>query len=131
MVSESFRYTARLLMITLGVEEYEKLLMAFWKEIPPEPFASTEGANFLEYILSREISVFGLQEIIAFEKAYLATLIDGEERVVSFPFDPLSFMKALGEGRPPHKIYEGNYELVIEAQQGRVVNKFHHKAVAH
>lgn len=131
MVSESFRYTARLLMISLGVEDYEKLLSAFWKEKTPEPFASTEGTNFIEYILSKNIPVFGLHETIAFEKAYLATLIDGEERIVSFPFDPLSFMKALGEGRSPHKIYEGDYEFVIEARQGLTAGTFHHKAVAH
>jgi hypothetical protein len=131
MVSESFRYTARLLMINLGVDAYEKLLADFWKGSTPEPFASTEGANFIRYIESAGVSVYGLPEIIAFEKAYLATLIDGEERVVPFPFDPLSFMKALGEGRKPHKIYEGNYELAIEARQGVVTNAFHHQAVAH
>jgi uncharacterized protein (UPF0276 family) len=131
MVSESFRYTARLLMINLGVDVYEKLLADFWKGSTPEPFASTEGANFIRYIESAGVSVYGLPEIIAFEKAYLATLIDGAERVVPFPFDPLSFMKALGEGRKPHKIYEGNYELAIEARQGVVTHAFHHQAVAH
>lgn len=131
MVSESFRYTARLLMINLGVDAYEKLLADFWNRSTPEPFASTEGANFIRYIESASIAVYGLREIIAFEKAYLATLIDGEQRVVSFPFDPLSFMKALGEGRKPHKIYEGNYELVIEERQGVAAKTFHHQAVVH
>ena len=131
MVSESFRYTSRLLMIYLGVEEYEKLLADFWKEKTPEPFASTEGANFIEYLERNGISVFGFPEIVAFERAYLATLIDGQERVVNFPFDPLSFMKALGEARKPHKIYEGNYELAIEARQGITTSSFNHKAVVH
>jgi uncharacterized protein len=131
MVSESFRYTARLLMIYLGVPAYEKLLADFWKTSTPEPFASTEGANFIRYVEASDISVPGLHEIIAFEKAYISTLIDGEERIISFPFDPLSFMKALGEGRKPHKIYEGNYELALEARQGIANSKFHHQAVAH
>lgn len=131
MVSESYRYTARLLMIYLGVAEYEKLLAGFWQETTPEPFASTEGANFILYLEANHIVVLGLPEIIAFEKAYITTLIDGQERVVNFPFDPLSFMKALGEGRKPHQIYEGNYELVIEARQGILANSFHHQAVVH
>ena len=131
MVSESFRYTARLLMIYLGVPAYEKLLADFWKTSTPEPFASTEGANFIRHLASRDISVPGLHEIIAFERAYLSTLIDGQERIISFPFDPLSFMKALGEGRKPHELYEGNYELVLEARQGIAGSKFHHQAVAH
>ncbi len=131
MVSESFRYTARLLMIYLGVEEYERLLEEFWMTATPEPFASTEGANFIRYIQSKSVSVLGLNETIEFERAYLSTVLDGKERIVNFPFDPLSFMKALGEGRKPHQVYEGNYELVIEGREGLTINKFHHQAVAH
>jgi hypothetical protein len=131
MVSESFRYTARLLMIYLGVEEYEKLLADFWKGSTPEPFASTEGASFINYIQQKNVTAVGLQEIIAFEKAYMATLMDGQERVVNFPFDPLSFMKALAEGRKAHQLYDGNYELVVEARKGIIENTFHHKAVVH
>jgi hypothetical protein len=131
MVSESFRYTARLLMIYLGVEAYEKLLASFWKTSTPEPFASTEGENFIKYIRSKNISVPGLYETIEFEKAYMQTLIDGKERVVNFPFDPLSFLKALGEGRKPHQFFEGNYEFVVEAREGILNNSFHHQAVAH
>jgi len=131
MVSESFRYAARLLMIYLGVDEYEKLLHDYWKISTPEPFASTEGANFIRYIQSRGITCTGLNETIEFEKAYLATLIDGKERVINFPFDPLSFLKAIGEGRKPHKLYEGDYEFVIEAQQGIATRQFHHQAVPH
>lgn len=131
MVSESYRYTARLLMIYLGVEEYEKLLAGFWKTTPPEPFASTEGANFIEYIRTQNIDVIGLQEVIDFEKAYTLTLLDGQDRIVPFPFDPLSFMKALAEGRKPHQIFEGNYELAVEGREGILENKFHHQAVVH
>jgi hypothetical protein len=131
MVSESFRYTARLLMIYLGVEEYEKLLKDYWKTSTPEPFASTEGANFMRYIQERGISTIGLNETIEFERAYLNTLLDGKERAVNFPFDPLSFLKAIGEGRKPHQIFEGDYEFVIEGREGITVNKFHHQSVAH
>ncbi|WP_276486022.1 DUF692 domain-containing protein [Paraflavitalea pollutisoli] len=131
MVSESYRYTARLLMIYLGVEEYEKLLVDFWKTAPPEPFASTEGANFIRYIQDMSIDVIGLQEVINFEKAYTMTLLDGQDRIVNFPFDPLSFMKALAEGRKPHQIFEGNYELAVEGGEGILENKFHHQAVVH
>jgi len=131
MVSESFRYTARLLMIYLGVEEYENLLKDYWKISTPEPFASTEGDNFIRYIQERGVSVTGLNETIEFEKAYLATLLDGKERIVNFPFDPLSFLKAIGEGRKPHQYYEGDYEFVIEGRDGLTVNKFHHQAVVH
>jgi len=131
MVSESFRYTARLLMIYLGVEEYERLLQDYWKTSTPEPFASTEGANFIRFIKERGISVVGLNETIEFERGYLATLLDGKERMVNFPFDPLSFLKAIGEGRKPHQFYEGDYEFVIEGREGITINKFHHKSVVH
>jgi uncharacterized protein (UPF0276 family) len=131
MVSESFRYSARLLMIYLGVKEYEQLLEEYWKISTPEPFASTEGANFIRYIQSKGISCTGLNETIEFEKAYLATLIDGNERIINFPFDPLSFLKAIGEGRKPHKLYEGNYEFVVEGGTGLTTSTFHHQAVAH
>jgi uncharacterized protein len=131
MVSESFRYTARLLMISLGIEEYEKLLANFWKQKTPEPFASAEGENFIRYIESNNINVFGLDETIAFERAYINTLMDGQDRVVPFSFDPLSFMKALGDGRMPEKIYEGNYELAIEGGEPMNSNIFHHQAVVH
>ncbi len=130
MVSASFRYTSRLLMISLGVEEYEKLLSNFWKEKTPEPFATTEGENFMSFLKSNNVNVFGMDEVIEFERAYIATLIDGEERIVEFPFDPLSFLKAIGEGREPHKIYTGNYELLIEARQG-LTSSFHHQGVYH
>jgi len=131
MVSESFRYTARLLMISLGIEEYEKLLSDFWKERTPEPFASSEGENFVRYVESRNIDVFGLSETIAFERAYIQTLMDGKDRIVPFSFDPLSFMKALGDGRVPQKIYEGNYELALEGGEPLDSPIFHHQAVIH
>jgi uncharacterized protein (UPF0276 family) len=131
MVSESFRYSARLLMIYLGISEYEQLLHDYWKISTPEPFASTEGANFISYIQSRGITCTGLNETIEFEKAYLATLVDGKERTINFSFDPLSFLKAMGEGRKPEKLYEGDYEFVVEGGTGIATKNFHHKAVSH
>ena len=131
MVSESFRYTARLLMVSLGIDEYEKLLTDFWKQKTPEPFASTEGENFIRYIESRQINVFGLPETIAFERAYIHTLMDGKDRVIPFSFDPLSFMKALGDGRMPERIYEGTYELAIEGGEPLNSKILHHHAVIH
>lgn len=133
MISESFRYTARLLMIYLGVEKYEELLKEFWQQTTPEPFAPTEAENFLAFLSEKDTSeVVGLQEIIQFERAYIETLLDGVDRIVNFPFDPLSFLKAISEARKPHQIFYGNYELVLEADQG-IANKaqFGHKAVAH
>ena len=49
-----------------------------------------------------------------FERAVLATLVDGEARVVPFAFEPLPLLRALAEGRLPTEPPEpGSFEIEV------------------
>jgi hypothetical protein len=61
-----------------------------------------------------DLRVPHLAKILEFERAVLATNIDGQTRIVEFDFEPLPLLRAIAEGRlptePPQK---GAFEIEI------------------
>ena len=106
--------TCRLLMLELGEKRFSALLEAFWRSVPPEPFASEEAMNLAAYLRVHASAVPYLNEVIAFELATQQMLIDGTAPAVRFSCDPLPLLTALGNGRRPERFTEGEFELVLE-----------------
>jgi uncharacterized protein len=98
MVVAVYRLTSRLLMLALGPEVFRSLLEDFWSKTPPHQFAGTEAEAFAEYLATSGLRIPQLQSILAFERAALATLCDGQPRVVRFNVDPLPMLRALADG---------------------------------
>jgi uncharacterized protein len=112
-VVNSLRLSTRLLMLTRGADELRQWLERYWAVATPRPFASDEGEGFGEFLQQQELDVPYLREVLAFDRALIATQVDGEPRTVAFPVAPLPLLRALSAGRMPPPPEAGEYELVI------------------
>jgi uncharacterized protein (UPF0276 family) len=99
MVVQVYRLTSRLLMLALGPDIFRALLEDFWAQTPPHQFASREAEAFGDYLQAKKLRLPQLQNILAFERATIRTLADGQPRVARFDVDPLPMLRALTEGR--------------------------------
>ena len=116
MVVAVYRLTSRLLMLALGPDVFRALLEDFWSKTPPHQFAGTEADAFADYLVSTGLRLPQLQPILAFERAALATLRDGETRVVRFEVPPLPMLGALAEGILLQNPGDpGDYEIELTA----------------
>ena len=99
MIVSVLRLTARLMMLTLGPDSFRAILEDFWSKMPPQLFASSEAEAFANYLRACDLKVPQLAKVLEFERAVVATLTDGQPRVVAFDSDPLPLLRALAEGR--------------------------------
>jgi hypothetical protein len=117
MVVGVYRLSCRLMMLALGPDLFRALLEDFWSGTPPQQFAGTEADAFADYIVAKNVRIPQLQAVLAFERAALDTLRDGQARVVRFNIDPLPMLRALADGillRDPGE--PGEYEIEITGE---------------
>lgn len=98
MIVNTLRLTSRLLMLTLGPDILRTILEDFWSKNPPHQFAASEAEAFASYLEALSLKVPQLARVLEFERATMATLHDGQPRVVTFDIDPLPMLRALAEG---------------------------------
>jgi uncharacterized protein (UPF0276 family) len=114
MVVQVYRLTSRLLMLALGPDIFRALLEDFWSQTPPCQFASREAEAFGDYLMAKNLRLPQLQNILAFERATIHTLADGQTRVAHFDVDPLPMLRALTEGRLLENPGDpGDYEIEV------------------
>jgi hypothetical protein len=114
MIVSVLRLTSRLLMLALGADVFRTILADFWSKTPPQLFASSEAEAFANYLREIDLKVPQLAKILEFECAVLATLTDGQPRVVSFVIDPLPMLRALAEGHLPEVVGQpGDFEIEV------------------
>jgi uncharacterized protein len=116
MVVGVYRLTSRLIMLTLGAAKFRALLEDFWQTAPPQQYGGTEADAFAEYLLSRRLDIPQSDAILAFERAALYTLRDGQPRVVTFSVAPLPMLRALTDGVLLDDLGESG-EYAIEVRQ--------------
>ena len=114
MVVRSIPLCFRYLLISFGKEYFESLLKDDFSICYPEPFASVEALNFLDYLAGRQIALKALPDLIRYESAVIRTAIDNTTRLLPFSIEPLTFLRALSEKRLPEAFIDGEFELVIE-----------------
>jgi uncharacterized protein (UPF0276 family) len=113
MIVSTLRLTSRLIMLTKGKDAFNELLEGYWKRCTPELFASDEAEGFVNYLSGLNIKIPCLNEVLAYERAVLATLVDQVPRIVTFQHDPIVMLKALIEGRVPNTGNSGHFEIEI------------------
>ncbi len=114
MVVGVYRLTSRLLMLALGSDIFRGLLESFWATRPPQQFGGTEADAFADYLLGRGLRLPQFEAILAFERAALHTMRDGQPRVVSFSVPPLPMLRALADGVLLEEPGEpGEYEIEL------------------
>jgi len=116
MTVSVLRLTSRLLMLALGQEVFQTVLRDYWAKVTPQLFAGSEAEAFGRYLEELGMNVPQLSEVLAFERAALATQLDQRSRVVSFDFDPTPMLLALAEGRLPDTPgTAGHFEIELTA----------------
>lgn len=114
MIVSVLRLTARLMMLALGADIFRAILEDFWLKTPPQLYASSEAEGFAGYLVALDLKVPQLVKIIEFERAVLATLTDGQPRIVAFDIDPLPMLRSLAEGHLPDRPGQlGQFEIKV------------------
>jgi uncharacterized protein len=107
--------TCHLLKTGLGPVPFRRLAAEFWTEVAPELFTSEEARQFAAFLRRRKPSVPLCEEVLAFEEAILATLVDATTRTVDFPTDPEPVLSALAQGRAPPAAVRGDYAVEVNS----------------
>jgi uncharacterized protein len=116
MVVTVYRLTCRLMMLALGPDIFRAILEDFWSQTPPHQYASTEAEAFAGFLKAKNLRIPQLLKILEFERATVATLTDGQPRIVHFDLDPLPMLRALAEGHLIENPGEpGDYEIEVTA----------------
>lgn len=118
MVVEVLKLTFRLITLTRGPAVFEQALAEYWRLAPPERFGSAEASGFAEHLAGLRLDVPYIDEVLAFERAALATMLDGKARVVPFRHDPMLVLRPLAEGRLPAAATPGEFEVEVTPPEG-------------
>ncbi len=114
MVVGILKLSSRFLMLALGTEIFRAYLEDFWSKTPPSPMASTEAANFGAYLQAVNLAIPNFNQILEFELAVVATLLDDQTRIITFERNPLPLIQALAQGQLPTIDLEvGIYEIEV------------------
>jgi uncharacterized protein (UPF0276 family) len=114
MVVGVLKLTSRLMMLALGPDTFRMILEDFWSKSPPHQYAASEAEEFANYLETLDLKLPKLGMVMKFERAALATLKDGQSRIVAFDCDPLPMLRALAEGRlPDAPSTVGEFEIEI------------------
>ena len=113
MIVRTLRLTTRLIMLERSREYFDELLADYCRSNPPRSFASEEADAFTAFLRERKPDVPFLDEVLEYDRAVISVALDGKEKLLPFRADPLPLLRALGEGRRPSDIGNGNFEVLL------------------
>lgn len=116
MITQNLRLTCRLLLLTRGEPRLRALFDEHCCRWPPQAFAFQEADSFGAFLWSHLEELPYLSEVLAFERAVMATLVDEQPRTVAFEHDPMAVLRALGGGILPEDPPQGTYEVEITGE---------------
>jgi uncharacterized protein (UPF0276 family) len=102
-------FSGRLLLLTLGVQSFEALLSDYWQDNPPEAFGAEEARRFAKFLRTRALNIPLLDELVRFDLAAIAAIVESTASTVAFSQDPLAVLGALAERRLPSQASAGSY----------------------
>jgi uncharacterized protein (UPF0276 family) len=113
MVAKHLVLTSRLITSAAGPAFLRSLLEAYWKREAPLPSAPLEALRFGRHLATLALEIPYFTEVLEYERAVLASRLDGEKRVVSFQHDPDVVLRALAKGRVPGTPSSGSFEVEV------------------
>jgi len=116
----SLKMTCRYIMLSKGLDGFERLLKEFWQVSSPLLFASDNGLKFSQYLLKRSDLIASdniLLTIVNYEYATLQTTIDQKVREVNLQYNPMDILAPLADGQLPINLQEGKYIITIEPDE--------------
>jgi uncharacterized protein (UPF0276 family) len=113
MVAKHLVLTSRLVLTSAGPVFFRSLLEAYWRREPPLPSAPLEALRFGRHLATLALDIPYFTEVLEYERAVIASKLDGEKRFVSFQHDPEVVLRALAKGRVPHAPSHGSFEVEV------------------
>jgi len=113
MVAKHLVLTSRLVIAAAGPAFFRSLLEAYWKRETPSPSAPLEALGFARHLATLALDIPYFTEVLDYEKAVVASLIDGEKRFVSFQHHPAFVLRAIAKGRLPGAPSSGSFEVEV------------------
>lgn len=113
MVARHLPLTSRLVRAAAGPAFFRSLLEAYWKRETPSLVGPLEALGFARHLATLALDIPYCTEVLDYEKAVVASLIDGEKRVVSFQHDPEVVLRAIAKGRVPGAPSSGSFEVEV------------------
>lgn len=105
--------TSRLVVAAAGGAFFRSLLEAYWKKEPPMGSAPLEALRFGRHLATLALDIPYFTEVLEYERAVIASRLDGEKRVVSFRHDPEIVLRALAKGRVPGVESSGPFQVEV------------------
>jgi uncharacterized protein (UPF0276 family) len=102
-------FSGRLLLLALGRARFTEVLANFWRSAPPEAFGSREARAFARYLSGLDIAIPLLDQLLAYDVAVVAALIDNTSQQVRFRHDPRLLLACIADHRMPTDLPEGDF----------------------
>lgn len=109
-------FSGRLLLLTIGAGPFQALLSEYWQDNPPESFGAEEARRFATFLRTRALNIPLLDELLRFDLAAIAAIVEGLASTVPFSQDPLSVLGALAERRLPSHSSPGLYYAELSSK---------------
>lgn len=123
MIVGAFPLTSKLLITVLGSKYFHLLIADFLKRVLPSHFALREGEKFVNYIISLDLDVLYLNDIIQLERAFHSAVIKNKTLKVFLSHDPLPIVRSLIDFRKPGNFKAGNFEVNVGPEfVGNILN---------
>jgi uncharacterized protein len=113
IVAKHLVLTTRLVVASAGPAFFRSLLEAYWRREPPLPSAPLEALRFGRHLATLALDIPFFTEVLEYERAVVASKLDGEKRFVSFQHDPEIVLRALAKGRVPGAPSPGTFEVEV------------------
>ncbi|MDQ3683599.1 MAG: DUF692 domain-containing protein, partial [Bacteroidota bacterium] len=124
LVVSSLKLSCRYIMLYYDVDTLNEFLRSFWQISLPKLFASDNGLDFADYLLScDQIKKHQLlPDLIIYEKSSLLTLLDQQTRKIEMSFNPTELIPFLAEYNLPPLLHTGKYIIEILPEENYTEN---------
>lgn len=120
LLVSSLKLSCRYLMLSTGMDAFNALLRDFWQTSITKLFASDNGIDFADYLLTQETLMSNrvLKELVIYERASLQSFTENKTIIVNMSYNPLTMISHLVERKIPAMIEQQDYEIEITPDQG-------------
>ncbi len=120
LLVSALKLSCRYLMLSIGMDAFNALLRDFWQTSITKLFASDNGIDFADYLLTQEALMRNtiLKELIVYEKASLQSFTENKTIIVNMSYNPLTMISHLVERKIPVLMEQQDYEIEITPDQG-------------
>jgi hypothetical protein len=114
MIVCAFPFTSRLIILNFDFKYFKELISSFQKIFTPEPFASVEGTNFINYVRGLNLKIPYFDEVTKFELAFHDLMNFGKIQNMSFDIDVFSILNSLTLLKKPENVSKYKIDIKID-----------------